>query len=89
MNDLTPVDRAAFLAWREAQREAQDACAALTRRQRECIVLVAKGMTQREIATVLDMSPATVQSHMMSLKEGLGAATLYEAVAVATKAGLV
>lgn len=47
--------------------------AALTRRQTEILRLVASGMTSKEVARALDISPKTVEFHRAQLMEKIGA----------------
>lgn len=44
----------------------------LTTRQRECARLVAQGMTSKEIAQVLQISPSTVDNHINAALTSLG-----------------
>jgi DNA-binding NarL/FixJ family response regulator len=53
----------------------------LTPREREVLALVAQGLTNRQIATRLVISEATVKVHVRHLLEKLGAATRAEAAA--------
>jgi two-component system, LuxR family, response regulator FixJ len=52
--------------------EARRKLAKLTERQRELMTLFAKGLSQKEIAAVLDLSPRTVEKHRARLNERLG-----------------
>lgn len=60
----------------------------LTHRQVETLRLLARGMTPREIALTLGVSPVTVRNHIQTAMERLGAHTRLEAVMLATRAGL-
>lgn len=60
----------------------------LTRRQVEALRLLARGMSPRDIARVLDVSPVTVRNHVQTAMERLGAHTRLEAVMLASRAGL-
>ncbi|MCC6194075.1 MAG: LuxR family transcriptional regulator [Burkholderiales bacterium] len=62
---------------------------ALTRRERECLALAARGMTTRQIAAMLGMSSRTVQLQFERICGKFGAANRPEAIAVAVQAGLV
>ena len=53
----------------------------LTGREREVLVLVAQGKTNREIASLLWLSPATVRTHLEHVFEKLGVKTRAAAVA--------
>jgi DNA-binding CsgD family transcriptional regulator len=58
---------------------------------RECQVLdlLAEGATDEQIAEQLDLSPATVQTHVRNAKAKLGARTRAQAVALALRRGLI
>ncbi|WP_405772641.1 LuxR C-terminal-related transcriptional regulator [Streptomyces sp. NBC_01538] len=44
----------------------------LSRREREVAALVAKGMTNRQAASVLGLSPRTADAHVVSILSKLG-----------------
>ena len=60
-----------------------------TSREREILALVATGATDNEIADVLALSPATVQTHVRNAKTKLGARTRAQAVALAITHGMI
>jgi DNA-binding NarL/FixJ family response regulator len=57
----------------------------LTPRQREVLQLVAEGRTMKEIATLLDISPRTVEAHKYEIMHVLGLQTTAELVQYAMK----
>jgi DNA-binding NarL/FixJ family response regulator len=61
----------------------------LTPRQREVLQLVAEGRTMKEIASILNISARTVESHKYEMMEALGVQTNAELVQYAIKIGLV
>jgi DNA-binding NarL/FixJ family response regulator len=61
----------------------------LTPRQREVLQLVAEGRTMKEIASILNISVRTVESHKYEMMEALGVQTNAELVQYAIKIGLV
>jgi two-component system NarL family response regulator len=63
--------------------------AALTVREIEVLHLVAKGMRNKEIATVLKISDETVQGHVKNILAKLSVHDRTEAVAVAIRRGIV
>jgi two-component system, NarL family, nitrate/nitrite response regulator NarL len=65
------------------------AAAELTRRERECLVLVAGGLTSGAIARRLALSPTTVRGHVQSVLTKLGVHSRLEAALIAHRAGLV
>jgi DNA-binding NarL/FixJ family response regulator len=62
---------------------------ALTRRERQVIAAIAEGGTNREVGRTLGISERTVAVYVSSILTKLGAATRTEAVAIATRRGLV
>lgn len=61
----------------------------LTKREREILALVAEGMSNREIAERLVLSPETVKSHVAAILEKLGVSDRTQAAIYAVKNGLV
>jgi DNA-binding NarL/FixJ family response regulator len=66
-----------------------DSLGALTPRQREILQLVAEGQSAKQIASMLDISPRTVEFHKYQAMEALGLHTNAELVHFAIKHGLV
>jgi DNA-binding CsgD family transcriptional regulator len=60
-----------------------------TPREREVLALLAAGATDEQIAEMLELSPATVQTHVRNAKAKLGARTRAQAVAMALQHGLI
>ena len=60
-----------------------------SKREREVLALLAKGSTDAQIAEILELSPATVQTHVRNAKAKLGARTRAQAVALALVSGLI
>lgn len=60
----------------------------LTEREREILDLVARGLTNTEIASRLVLSPKTVRNHVSNVFGKLQVASRAEAVAQARDAGL-
>ncbi|SEW42690.1 Response regulator receiver domain-containing protein [Cognatiyoonia koreensis] len=52
----------------------------LTQRQLDIVVLVSKGLTNKEIAQMLDLSPETVKTHLSNVFRKLGVAGRVEAI---------
>jgi NarL family two-component system response regulator LiaR len=61
----------------------------LTKREQEILTLVARGMTNPQIADQLVISPSTVQFHMHNILAKLQVQTRTEAVAVAIQNKLI
>jgi DNA-binding NarL/FixJ family response regulator len=66
-----------------ATSPARTGASALTDRQREIVQLVAKGLTAKEIASVLGLSVRTIEFHKYRAMETLGAANVAELVRIA------
>lgn len=71
-----------------AQGSGPDELAELSAREREVLVLVAKGMTNREIAAQLVISDATARNHVSHILEKLGLSRRTEAATLAARLGL-
>ncbi|HLH03289.1 MAG TPA: response regulator transcription factor [Bryobacteraceae bacterium] len=61
----------------------------LTARQREVLQLIAEGKTMKEIATLLNVSPRTAESHKYEMMEALGVKTTAELIQHAIRLKLV
>lgn len=69
--------------------EAGSGLKALTGREREVLALLARGMTNKEIANHLVITPNTVKRHLKSLFAKMGVNTRSAASAIATRVGIV
>jgi DNA-binding NarL/FixJ family response regulator len=65
------------------RRKAQDSLPKLTPRQKDVLPLLAKGMSNKEIARVLKIAEATTKIHAAALSRALGARNRTEAVIAA------
>jgi pimeloyl-ACP methyl ester carboxylesterase/DNA-binding CsgD family transcriptional regulator len=75
----------------ESERERPDgepAAVLLSRREREVLQLVANGLSDREIAEQLIVSPHTVHRHVANIRHKLGRGSRTAAVAEAARLGL-
>ena len=52
----------------------------LTARERQCLILAAKGYTEKRTARILSISPFTVHAHIQSAKNKLGARTKLDTI---------
>ena len=71
------------------ERGITDRYDALSEREREVLQLVAEGKSSKEIADVLSISPATVETHRTHLLQKLGLRNTAEVVRIAARRGIV
>ena len=92
VGDRMPVARAlgAFLSARDTSAPSPDPAAAmlLSRREREVLSLVALGLSDREIAERMIVSPHTVHRHVANIRRKLGSNSRAAAIAEAARVGL-
>ena len=62
---------------------------ALTPRETEVLMLVARGFGNKEIGDVLGTAPGTVKAHVQSILSKLGAKDRTNAVAIALRRGII
>jgi DNA-binding NarL/FixJ family response regulator len=87
---LTPhIQQGVLEAFMKAGGEREKASIELTQRQREVLQLVAEGLTMKEIASTLDVSPRTVESHKYDLMQKLGVRTTAELIHYAIKRSII
>jgi DNA-binding NarL/FixJ family response regulator len=71
------------------ERSIQDSYELLTEREREVLQLLAEGKSNKEVATVLSVSPYTVETHRTNLMQKLGVHNTAEIVLYAVRKGIV
>lgn len=78
----------AALRQTEGEVRPADALSSLTAREREVLERVAEGLTNKEIARELSVSPATVKAHVERIIAKLGVTDRTQAAVLVAKAGL-
>lgn len=71
------------------ERRVKDSYELLTEREREILQLLAEGKSNKEAATVLDLSPYTIETHRTNLMQKLGLHNTAEIVLYAVRKGIV
>ena len=74
-----------FEAMRVGPTRAADPLGRMTPRQREVLQLLADGLSAKEIAAKLDISPRTVEFHKYQMMEALGAKSSAELMSIAIR----
>jgi DNA-binding NarL/FixJ family response regulator len=82
MDELTLADLTAV-------RELKNGVAKLTVREKEIFALLADGLTPKEIANRLCISPKTVETHKYNIMEKLGVSTVAQLTKIAVKKNLI
>jgi two-component system, NarL family, response regulator NreC len=67
----------------------QDSYDLLTEREREILQLLAEGKSNKEAATVLNLSPYTIETHRTNLMQKLGLHNIAEIVLYAVRKGVI
>ena len=83
-----PAPAPAVVAATEAAGPPPARVAGLTSRERQVLAGIARGLTNRAIATELGIAENTVKNHVRAVLDKLGASSRTEAAAVAVRAGL-
>jgi DNA-binding NarL/FixJ family response regulator len=77
-----------FEAMKAGPQGEVDPIGSLSLRQREVLQLLAKGLSAKEIAAKLDISPRTVEFHKYQMMETLGAKSSAELIRFAIRHGI-
>lgn len=87
---LTPlIPKGLITVLLEAQAHPDDAGPKITPRQRQVLQLIAEGRTAKEIASVLNISARTAESHKYEMMQTLGAGTTAELIQHAIRLRLI
>lgn len=84
-----PLSEAVIAAYLGGSTSAGDAYETLTRREREVLHLVAHGLSAKEIARRLGMSPRTAETHRSHVMQKLGLHGRTELIRFAVRRGIV
>jgi DNA-binding NarL/FixJ family response regulator len=76
-------------AFARLAREGSEMRASLTPREHEVLVLIGRGLTMRQMATRLGISPRTVETHVAKLYRKLEVRTRVQAISRAVSLGLI
>jgi DNA-binding NarL/FixJ family response regulator len=71
------------------ERGAQDSYELLTDRERQVLQLIAEGKSNKEIATILNLSPHTVDSHRNNMMQKLNLHNIAEIVLYAVRKAII
>jgi len=70
-------------------RGVEDSYELLTSREREIMRLLAEGASNKDVATALNLSPYTVETHRRNLQEKLNLHSLAELILYAVRKGVI
>ena len=71
------------------ERQVQDSFELLTEREREVLQLLAEGKSNKEAATILTLSPYTIETHRQNLMQKLGLHNTAEIVLYAVRKAII
>jgi DNA-binding NarL/FixJ family response regulator len=86
---VTPLIAGEFMQHTKERANQRDESTRLTQRQREILQLLAEGKSAKEIATVLNISPRTVEFHKYRIMKDLGLNSSAELVHYAVRHGII
>lgn len=75
--------------WQNYDPATETASLKLTRRQKEILILITEGNSNRQIGELLNISEGTVKRHVYNLFQSLGAKSRIDAIQIAKSYGLV
>lgn len=80
---------ALFMSILDSQLASEAEPKSLSRRERECLTLLAQGLRTQRIAERIAISPATIEFHFKNARKKLGALTREQALAISVQNGWV
>lgn len=86
---VAPLLAGELMQFYKERPDQRDELTMLTPRQREVLQLLAEGRSAKEIATVLQISPRTVEFHKYRMMEDLGIKTVADLIRYAINKGIV
>lgn len=86
---VTPLLAGELMQFFKEKPDNRDETTRLTRRQREVLQLLAEGRSAKEIATILNISPRTVEFHKYRIMDDLGLKTPTDLIQYAIRHGIV
>jgi DNA-binding NarL/FixJ family response regulator len=87
--DALAAKKLIHISLEQTQGAEEDLLEPLTERETEVLQLIAQGLANKQIASLLNISPHTVKYHISSIYNKLGAANRTEAVRFGLRNGLV
>ena len=86
---VTPLLAGELMQFYKEKPDNRDENTRLTPRQREVLQLLTEGRSAKEIATILNISPRTVEFHKYQIMDGLGLKTFADLLQYAIRHGIV
>lgn len=77
-----------YLDWKNAPQAIETANLSLTRREKEILMLIADGNSNKQIGIQLDITESTVKRHVYNLFKALGAKSRIDAIQIAKNQNL-
>lgn len=82
-------NRAHFVEQRESNKQQSKNNASLTTRETECLQIIAKGLSNQETASVLNLSTATIRTHLEHIYQKLDVNNRVEAITEGIRQGII
>lgn len=82
------INGGCYLDWKNFPQATKTASLRLTRRQKEILILIADGSSNKQIGILLDITESTVKRHVYNLFKALGAKNRIDAIQIAMNQNL-